>query len=43
MFDVNVVSVGLYELVPDDDVLAQAGCEAVKTFGQSGYNAESPS
>jgi hypothetical protein len=36
-------SIGIYELVPDDDVLAQAACEIVKTFGQSGYNPESPS
>jgi hypothetical protein len=31
-------SIGIYELVPHDDVLLQAGCEGVKNFGQSGYN-----
>jgi hypothetical protein len=36
-------SIGIYELVPDDDVFAQAGCEAVKIFRQSGYNADLPS
>jgi hypothetical protein len=37
------ICIGIYELVPDDDVFAQAGCEVVKTIGQSGYNAELPS
>jgi hypothetical protein len=36
-------SIGLYELAPGDDLFAKAGCEVVKTFGQSGYNADSPS
>jgi hypothetical protein len=35
-------SIGIYELVPDDDVFTQVGCEGVKTFGQSGYNAHLP-
>jgi hypothetical protein len=32
-------SIGLYELVPDDDFLAKAGREGLKTFAQMGYNA----
>jgi hypothetical protein len=31
-------SIRIYELAPDDDVLAQAGREGVKNLGQSGYN-----
>jgi hypothetical protein len=35
-------SIGIYELVPDDGVLAQAGGEGMKTLGHSGYNPEPP-
>jgi hypothetical protein len=35
-------SIGIYELVPDDDVLAQAGREGMKTSRPMGYNADLP-